>query len=131
MSLHPDAQKRVQAELDKVVGNSRMPEFSDLESLVYVNAVIRETLRWHTIVPLSVSHATTDDVARVSQSVHHHPLRPSGMPAYVKLCLFSIPRTAHASTLRCHPERRSFTQQPGRPLAKLPAATATLHNLRV
>ena len=61
MSLHPDAQKKAQAELDRVVGNGRMPEFSDSGSLVYVNAVIRETLRWHTIAPLSVSHAATDD----------------------------------------------------------------------
>ncbi|PIL29172.1 cytochrome P450 [Ganoderma sinense ZZ0214-1] len=61
MSLHPDAQKKAQAELDRVVGNGRMPEFSDWESLVYVNAIIRETLRWHTIAPLSVSHAATDD----------------------------------------------------------------------
>ena len=61
MAQHPDVQKKAQAELDAVIGSGRMPEFSDWESLVYVNAVIRETLRWHTIVPLSVSHATTDD----------------------------------------------------------------------
>ena len=61
LSLHPDAQKKAQAELDAVVGPHRLPEFSDLKSLVYVNAVIRETLRWHTVVPLSVAHAAIAD----------------------------------------------------------------------
>ncbi|PIL29136.1 cytochrome P450 [Ganoderma sinense ZZ0214-1] len=61
MSQHPDIQKKAQAELDAAVGSGRMPEFSDSDSLVYVNAVIKETLRWHTVVPLSVAHATTAD----------------------------------------------------------------------
>ncbi|KAI1792474.1 cytochrome P450 [Ganoderma leucocontextum] len=61
LSLHPHAQKKAQAELDAVVGPGRMPEFSDCKSLVYVNAVIKETLRWHTVVPLSVAHAVTAD----------------------------------------------------------------------
>ncbi|PIL29142.1 cytochrome P450 [Ganoderma sinense ZZ0214-1] len=61
LSLHPDAQKKAQAELDAVVGPHRLPEFSDWKSLVYLNAVIRETLRWHTVVPLSVAHASIAD----------------------------------------------------------------------
>ena len=61
MSLNPDVQRKAQAELDAVVGPGRLPEFSDSNSLVYVNAVIKETLRWHTIAPLGVAHATTTD----------------------------------------------------------------------
>ncbi|KAI1792480.1 O-methylsterigmatocystin oxidoreductase [Ganoderma leucocontextum] len=61
MSLHPDVQKKAQAELDAIVGPHRMPEFSDSDLLVYVNAVIKEALRWHTVVPLGVAHATTAD----------------------------------------------------------------------
>ena len=61
MAQHPDVQKKAQAELDAVVGSGRMPEFSDSESLVYVNAVIKETLRWHTVVPLCVAHSTVAD----------------------------------------------------------------------
>ena len=61
MSLHPEVQKKAQAELDAVVGPGRMPEFSDSDSLVYVNAVIKETLRWHSVVPLGVAHSTVAD----------------------------------------------------------------------
>ena len=61
MAQHPDVQKKAQAELDAVVGSGRMPDFSDSESLVYVNAVIKETLRWHTVVPLCVAHSTVAD----------------------------------------------------------------------
>ena len=61
MAMYPDVQKKAQAELDAVVGPHRLPEFDDLKSLVYVNAVIRETLRWHTVVPLSVAHAVIAD----------------------------------------------------------------------
>ncbi|KAI1782833.1 cytochrome P450 [Ganoderma leucocontextum] len=61
MALHPETQKKAQAELDAVVGPGRMPEFSDWKSLVYVDALIKETLRWHTVAPLGIAHSTTAD----------------------------------------------------------------------
>ena len=54
MVLYPKAQKRAQEEIDRVVGNSRLPDFGDRESLVYVEAFFREVLRWHPPVPLGV-----------------------------------------------------------------------------
>lgn len=39
MSLYPEVQLRAQAEIDAVVGNDRLPTFSDRESLPYVNAL--------------------------------------------------------------------------------------------
>ncbi|KAM5532989.1 hypothetical protein V8D89_013331 [Ganoderma adspersum] len=61
MAMHPEAQKQAQAELDAVVGPGRMPDFSDWKSLVYVDALIKEVLRWHTVAPLGVAHSTTAD----------------------------------------------------------------------
>src|SRR5882757_2249349 len=52
MVLYPDAQKRAQAEIDSVIGKDRLPTFNDRESLPYVDAVLRETLRWNPIGPL-------------------------------------------------------------------------------
>lgn len=53
MVLFPHAQQRAQAELDSIVGSGRLPTFSDKDNLPYVTAVMYETLRWHTVTPLS------------------------------------------------------------------------------
>ena len=52
MVLHPHVWKRAQAEIEVVVGTSRLPDFSDRAALPYVEAIIRETLRWHPVGPL-------------------------------------------------------------------------------
>ncbi|KAG5349741.1 hypothetical protein C0989_002091 [Termitomyces sp. Mn162] len=46
MVLHPECQKRAQQEIDSVVGPGRLPEFSDRESLPYVDCILQETLRF-------------------------------------------------------------------------------------
>ncbi|KAI0056028.1 p450-domain-containing protein [Artomyces pyxidatus] len=43
--LHPETQKRAQAELDTVVGRDRVPAFSDSPRLPYIRAMVKETLR--------------------------------------------------------------------------------------
>lgn len=45
MALHPEAQKKAQAEIDSVVGTDRLPEFSDMDSLPYVTALTEEVWR--------------------------------------------------------------------------------------
>jgi cytochrome P450 len=61
MVLYPDVQRRAQGEIDSVVGRDRLPTFEDRASLPYIESILRETLRWHPIVPLSVPHATSSD----------------------------------------------------------------------
>ena len=61
LSLHPEVQKKAQTELDRVVGRSRLPDFRDLDSLVYVRAVLKEVMRWHTVTPLGIPHRTKKD----------------------------------------------------------------------
>lgn len=63
MTLHPEAQRRAQRELDEVVGSGRLPQYSDRDSLPYVSAIIKECLRWQPVGPLGVPHlATADDI---------------------------------------------------------------------
>ncbi|KAF7302672.1 Cytochrome P450 [Mycena chlorophos] len=53
---------KAQAELDAVVGPNRMPDFSDLESLPYVRAIVNETLRWRPVAVLGgTPHKSTED----------------------------------------------------------------------
>ena len=42
----PDCARRAQAELDSVVGRSRMPTFDDESSLPYLQALIKEIMRY-------------------------------------------------------------------------------------
>ena len=51
MVLHPEEQKKAQEEIDAVVGPNRFPDFYDRPSLPYVNAIIKELMRWHSILP--------------------------------------------------------------------------------
>ena len=45
MTLHPEAFQKAQAELDRVVGRARLPDFDDRGSLPYLDCVISEVLR--------------------------------------------------------------------------------------
>ncbi|KAH7884291.1 cytochrome P450 [Phlebopus sp. FC_14] len=63
MTLYPDVQKRAQQEIESVVGSDRFPNFSDRPRIPYIEAVLRETLRWHPVTPLSLPHCNViDDV---------------------------------------------------------------------
>ncbi|KAG1849812.1 cytochrome P450 [Suillus tomentosus] len=61
MVLYPDIERRAQAEIDSVIGRDRLPTFEDRASLPYVEAILRETFRWHPILPLGVPRATSSD----------------------------------------------------------------------
>jgi cytochrome P450 len=50
--LRPDIQKKAQDELDLVIGRERLPTFEDRPMLPFIDAVCRETLRWHPVTPL-------------------------------------------------------------------------------
>lgn len=69
MVLFPEVQAKAQAELDAVVGSERLPSFSDQDSLPYVNAVCKEVLRWHAVVPLgSVSASLPSNILTKAES---------------------------------------------------------------
>ena len=54
MVLHPEVQAKAQAEIDQVVGKDRLPDFDDKPALPYLEAIMRETLRWYPVVPLGL-----------------------------------------------------------------------------
>lgn len=59
----PDAQLRLQKEVDDVVERVRQPLLDDEPKMPYAQAVILETLRLYTPVPLSLFRSTTCDTA--------------------------------------------------------------------
>ncbi|KAF8135085.1 cytochrome P450 [Boletus edulis] len=61
MIMYPEVQDRAQALLDKVVGRDRLPTLNDRASLQYIDAMLREALRWGSLVPMCVPHRVTQD----------------------------------------------------------------------
>eukprot|EP01018_Ginkgo_biloba_P016264 Gb_21486 [translate_table: standard] len=53
---NPHTFKRVQAELEEVVGRERKVEESDTERLPYLHAVVKEVFRLHPAAPLLIQH---------------------------------------------------------------------------
>ncbi|KAF8494067.1 cytochrome P450 [Gautieria morchelliformis] len=63
MIIHPDIQQRAREELDSVVGTQRLPSFSDRPKLTYVDALVKELLRWHPVGRIGIPHrAVQEDI---------------------------------------------------------------------
>ncbi|KPM41882.1 O-methylsterigmatocystin oxidoreductase [Neonectria ditissima] len=62
MVLFPAVQKKAQQEIDTVVGTNRLPQFGDRDSLPYVNALVKETIRWFPVAPMGAVHQADEDV---------------------------------------------------------------------
>uniref|UniRef100_A0A3Q3VU68 Uncharacterized protein n=1 Tax=Mola mola TaxID=94237 RepID=A0A3Q3VU68_MOLML len=58
---HPDVQKKVQAEIDQVIGQTRQPCMADRPNLPYTDAVIHEIQRVGNIVPLNALRMAAKD----------------------------------------------------------------------
>ncbi|KAF9458365.1 cytochrome P450 [Collybia nuda] len=61
MAMYPNVQRRAQAEIDSIIGSNRLPNFHDRESLPYVNALIKETMRWQPASPAGTVHVCSND----------------------------------------------------------------------
>ncbi|KAF9647047.1 cytochrome P450 [Thelephora ganbajun] len=61
MVMHPEAQRKAQAEIDKVIGGDRFPTSADQPSLPYVDALAKEVLRSNPVAPLGVPHIATEN----------------------------------------------------------------------
>ncbi|KAG8730614.1 hypothetical protein FRC11_006309 [Ceratobasidium sp. 423] len=61
MVLNPDVQAKAQREVDSVIGPETLPKMSDRDRLPYVQNVILEVMRWHTVSPLGLPHVCSQD----------------------------------------------------------------------
>ncbi|XP_026428023.1 cytochrome P450 76A2-like [Papaver somniferum] len=58
---NPEVMRKAKYEIAEVVGYNRMIEGSDIESLPYLGAVIKETLRLHPTGPVLIPRTTVED----------------------------------------------------------------------
>lgn len=61
MAEYPHVQIKARGEIDRVVGDERLPTFSDRGNMPYVEAVFKECLRWMPNVPMSLPHETSEE----------------------------------------------------------------------
>ena len=65
MVLNQKAMKKAQEELDRVVGKGELPNFSHKDNSPYIDALVKEVLRWSSPFPIGVpGKAMQDDVYR-------------------------------------------------------------------
>ncbi|XP_006080708.4 cytochrome P450 1A2 [Bubalus bubalis] len=58
---NPKIQRKIQEELDRVIGRARRPRLSDRPQLPYLESFILETFRHSSFVPFTIPHSTTRD----------------------------------------------------------------------
>ncbi|KAI0631914.1 cytochrome P450 [Trametes polyzona] len=94
LACNREVQEKAQAELDRVVGTDRLPDFADHDKLVYINAIIKEGYRWHNVTPLGAAHKT----------VHDDEFRGFFIPAGTTV-VGNVWRCAHDARIFPEPER--------------------------
>ena len=57
MTLFPNIQSKAQEEIDRVVGNDRLPVLADRDSLPYLSALLSEIYRWGPVGPTGSSQS--------------------------------------------------------------------------
>ncbi|KAF8973005.1 cytochrome P450 [Flammula alnicola] len=60
MATNPEIQQKAQAEIDRIIGTTRLPTFEDRGSLPYIEAIYRELMRWMPSLPLAVPHCVSE-----------------------------------------------------------------------
>uniref|UniRef100_A0A7N0UTL3 Cytochrome P450 n=1 Tax=Kalanchoe fedtschenkoi TaxID=63787 RepID=A0A7N0UTL3_KALFE len=59
---HPRTLKKLQAEIESLIGKDRTVEETDLNKLVYLDMVVKESLRLHPVAPLLLPHESREDI---------------------------------------------------------------------
>ncbi|KAG1842002.1 cytochrome P450 [Suillus subalutaceus] len=105
MIMFPEVQKKAQAEIDQVTGGTRMPDFGDRESMVYLEATYCEVLRWCQVTPLGVPHMTTES------DVYNGYFLPKDTIVFANIWAMTHDERMHPEPSRFMPER--FIQEDG------------------
>ncbi|KAI5889194.1 cytochrome P450 [Schizophyllum commune H4-8] len=109
LATHPEVQRKAQAELDSVVGQGRLPVYEDGEKLPYVRAIVQETHRLKTLVPMSLPH-------RAIRNVHYKGyLIPEGATIFGNLYAIYHDPELFENPERFNPDRYLLTEHGTKP----------------
>ncbi|KAH9056253.1 cytochrome P450 [Lactarius vividus] len=107
MTAYPEVQRKCQAELDKVVGNDRLPTFADRDQLPYITTMLKEVIRWGPTTPLGAPHCIEQD------DVHDGYLIPKGSIIMANIWHFMHDPEVYKDPMVFNPDR--LVAQPGKP----------------
>ncbi|XP_008561134.1 probable cytochrome P450 304a1 [Microplitis demolitor] len=81
MIHYPEVMKRVQEEIDDVIGCERLPTWDDRKNLPFTEATIREVMRIETITPLSVGHRCVETTTLFNYTIPKETLLLTNLSA--------------------------------------------------
>ncbi|KAI0030169.1 cytochrome P450 [Vararia minispora EC-137] len=99
LALNPDVQKKAQTEVDRVVGTERLPALSDRKDLPYIEALVKELLRWNTVAPTGLPHRLTED------DTYNGYFLPKGSVVIANIHCMLHDESIHRDAARFRPER--------------------------
>lgn len=99
MLMNPDVQRKVQDELDSVVGKDRLPTLEDRASLPYMEHIIQETYRWAPLSPLGVPHKTLEN------DIYKGMLIPKGSVVYANAKAMTHDESTYRNPYLFSPDR--------------------------
>jgi len=97
--LFPEVQRKAQAEIDRVIGPNRLPTLADRDDLPYIEALLKEVHRWHTVAPMALTHMADEDI------IYNGYLIPKGAAIMANAWFFNHDPEVHPDPLVFSPER--------------------------
>jgi cytochrome P450 len=99
MLLFPDIQRQLQASIDGVVSNDRLPSMDDYQRLPYVRCCIKESLRWMPTAIFGFPHAVTQENFYQGYRI------PRGATVIINAYAIQMDPHRHAHPRRFDPDR--------------------------
>ncbi|EJD50523.1 cytochrome P450 [Auricularia subglabra TFB-10046 SS5] len=99
MVLFPEKQRSAQAEIERVIGVDRLPDYGDLDSLPYIRAIVFEVYRLFPVAPLNLPR-------RVMVDDEYHGMRiPKGATVITNIWAISRDEAIYPNADQFLPER--------------------------
>ena len=122
MVCFPDAQKKAQEEIDRVVGPDRLPTMDDEPNLQYIRGMVKETLRW---CPTTILGAVPHAVTRDDEYMGYHI--PKGAGVLNNVYAIHMDPSRHPDPRRFDPDRYKDDIQNAADAASNPDGTKRDH----
>jgi len=91
--------KKVQEELDRVVGPDRLPTWKDRANLPYLNCVLLELMRWKHFAPFGLPHMTQKDTTVLGYNI------PAGAQVMINFAAVNLDKKVWKEPEKWRPER--------------------------